>query len=445
MRVSTFEDRTWPIPSDKQFTRCNLPISDHHVHIVGAGLSGLAASIRCLDKGFRVSLYEATNHAGGRCRSFYDPQLKQIIDNGTHLILGGNPCVFEYLRAVGAVSLLKPAPGALPFIDLASGEKWSLRPGNTKFPLWLFMPGRRIPGTRLVDYKAIKRLSAAGGEDTLTKFVDVSSVMFERFWDPLCTAVLNTDAKDGSAKLISRMLEMTVLKGPAFARPFLAPAGLSAALIEPGLSYLRKGKINLKFRKRLKSIDLDHNRAGKMIFVDNTIALTQKDHIILCLPPHQIRSLLPIIEVPTDTRPILNVHFGLTEEHPLPEDAPFMGIINGTSQWLFRRANILSVTVSNASVFVEKDTDELVNLIWREISHIISCPKMPLPNHRVVMEKRATISQTPEQNALRPDSVTKWKNLYLAGDWTNTGLPATIESAVQSGQIAAETLSNSLT
>ena len=138
------------------------------------------------------------------------------------------------------------------------------------------------------------------------------------------------------------------------------------------------------------------------------------------------------------------MHYGLDEECPLPRNAAFIGVINGISQWIFRRGTTLSVTVSSAAALIDKDAEKLSDHIWQEVASVIGRPDIPQPPHRVIKEKRATICQTPAQIALRPDSVTRWKNLYLAGDWTNTGLPATIEGAIQSGRTAAENLINSL-
>ena len=421
-----------------------MPSADHHVHVIGAGMAGLAAAVRCVEKGLRVSLYESANQAGGRCRSFHDGVLDRTIDNGNHLLLGGNPCVFDYLKTIGASSLVTPAPDSFPFIDLTSGESWTLRPGSAKLPLWLFLPGRRIPGTRISDYHVLKKLSAAQDQDILTDYVDPTSTIFERFWDPLCAAVLNTDAHEGSAKLIGRMLDMTLLKGPTFARPFLMPTGLSAALVDPALAYLRQRRVHVALGTRIKSLGLREDRAAHLETGDRTTDLSPTDHLILCIPPHQVHSLLPEVQVPTATRPILNVHYGLDEECPLPRNAAFIGVINGISQWIFRRGTTLSVTVSSAAALIDKDAEKLSDHIWQEVASVIGRPDIPHPPHRVIKEKRATICQTPAQIALRPDSVTRWKNLYLAGDWTNTGLPATIEGADQSGQAAADNLLNSL-
>jgi uncharacterized protein with NAD-binding domain and iron-sulfur cluster len=117
-------------------------------------------------------------------------------------------------------------------------------------------------------------------------------------------------------------------------------------------------------------------------------------------------------------------------------------MIGSTSQWLFKRGDVFSVTISAADALAEQSNSDIATIVWREIAKVIGRDATRVPPVRVIKEQRATIAQTPAQNKRRPDSATKWQNLFLAGDWTNTGLPATIESAVRSGQKAAELLPN---
>lgn len=412
------------------------------VHIFGAGLAGLAAAVRCLETDLKVTVYEAANHAGGRCRSFHDTALDKVIDNGNHLIFGGNDAVFEYLRAIGADHKLQLAANTFPFIDLKSGESWALRPGSAKFPLWILFPNRRIPGTNLKDYAFIRKILTVSTDTVLTDHINSNNMMFKRFWEPLCTAVLNTDANEGSVKLMARMLELTFLRGPKFVRPFLTPDGLSATLVDPAIDYIIQRGGQIRFGERLRSIEVSRTRAESLVVGNQEFELAKTDHILLALPPSEVATLVPELTVPTETKPIINVHFRLNNCPSLPYHSHFVGVINGISQWVFRRRDILSVTVSNAVTLVDQDAEELAEKIWQEVAAIIDWKELSMPPHRIVKERRATISQTPKQNALRPDSATKWKNLHLAGDWTNTGLPATIESATQSGQIAAKTVLN---
>ena len=207
--------------------------------------------------------------------------LDRIIDNGNHLLLGGNPCVFDYLDTIGASRLVTPAPDHFPFIDLKSGEDWSLRPGS-ETPALAVLPGRRIPGTRISDYLVLKKLSSAQDQDALTDYIDPTSIIFERFWDPLCAAVLNTDAHEGSAKLIGRMLDMTLLKGPPFSRPFLTPHGLSATLVDPALAYLRQSQVHVEFGARVTSLNLRREPS------DPSRCWAQNDRALINGSPHSL-------------------------------------------------------------------------------------------------------------------------------------------------------------
>jgi hypothetical protein len=222
----------------------------------------------------------------------------------------------------------------------------------------------------------------------------------------------------------------------------LTKEGLSAALIDPAIAYLATKQVSPEFNTRLRTIDKKVERVQAITLDDQRIALGPEDGLILALPPNEISLLIPEIEVPTETRAIVNVHFRLDNPPILPNNAPFIGMIGSTSQWLFKRGDVFSVTISAADALAEQSSSDIATIVWREIAKVIGRDATRIPPVRVIKEQRATIAQTPAQNKRRPDSATKWQNLFLAGDWTNTGLPATIESAVRSGQKAAELLPN---
>jgi hydroxysqualene dehydroxylase len=147
--------------------------------------------------------------------------------------------------------------------------------------------------------------------------------------------------------------------------------------------------------------------------------------------------LLPGIVVPTEMSPIINAHYRLDASANLPGGTRLLGLIGGTAQWLIATGDVLSVTVSAADALVERPTDALAALLWRECATALGLAPLPIPPSRIVKERRATLRLTPQQEALRPAVATATQNLYLAGDWTQTGLPPTIESAIRSGSIAA--------
>jgi squalene-associated FAD-dependent desaturase len=409
------------------------------VHIVGAGLAGLAAAVRCSELGLRVRLSEAAPQAGGRCRSFEDATLGRVIDNGSHLILGGNTAIFAHLDSIGARDRLEPLDAArFPFLDLASGRRWTVRPGSARLPLWLLMPSRRVPGARVSDYWAMRRLIDAPRAARLVDYIDGASPMFERFWRPLSVAVLNTEPEEASARLIGRVLAETVLAGGRASLPYFARVSLSDALIAPALRLLDRAGAEVHFARRLRAFEMHGERVVRLRFVEDSSEVGAKEAVILAAPSWEAAELVPGLATPGATRPIVNGHFRVDARFTLAGNAPFLGLVGGLAQWLFRRGDVISATVSAADELVDEPAERIAELLWRDIKQAIGRVDLVQPPVRIIKERRATIAQTPEQDALRPGAVTRWRNLLLAGDWTDTGLPATIEGAVRSGRNAAE-------
>ncbi len=165
-----------------------------------------------------------------------------------------------------------------------------------------------------------------------------------------------------------------------------------------------------------------------------TLALGSDAAVVLAVPPRPAASLLPGLKTPTKFRAIVNAHFRFDPPKDLP---PLIGVVGGLVEWLFAFPQRLSVTISNGDRLVDMPREDLAQAIWRDICKV-SGVQGELPPWQIVRERRATFEATPEQNALRPGAATAFRNLFLAGDWTDTGLPATIEGSVRSGNRAAD-------
>ncbi len=210
------------------------------IHIIGAGLAGLSAAVRLAEQGRRVAVYEAAGQAGGRCRSYFDAGFGAVIDNGNHLLLSGNDAAIRYLTLIGgADKLLGPSRAEFDFADLATGERWTLKINEGRWPSWLFDPQRRVPATKPLDYLTAAPLMWAGRRKTVTDIIAGAGPLYERLWQPLILAALNTDPREGSARLAGAVMRNTLAKGGAACRPLVAE-GLSAAFIEPALSLSRR-------------------------------------------------------------------------------------------------------------------------------------------------------------------------------------------------------------
>jgi hydroxysqualene dehydroxylase len=404
-------------------------------HIIGAGLAGLSAAVRLCQSGARVIVYEATNLAGGRCRSYYDPQLGITIDNGNHLLLSGNRAALGYLETIGARDRLTgPASATFPFVDLATSERWTLRANDGRIPWWIFDRNRRVPGTRPRDYLSTLRLLRAAPGATIGDVISCKGPLYDRLLGPLLLAALNTEPPQSSAALAAAVIRETLVAGGRSYRPLFARNGLSAAFVEPALHFIEANGGSVVFSERLRGFTFEGARVSALDFGDLPVPLRAGDAVVLAVPPVVAASLIPDLVVPTEFRAIVNAHFRVTPPAAL---VPMTGIVNGTAEWLFSFANRLSVTISAGDRLLDTPREELAALIWREVAAVAGIAE-PLPPWQIVRERRATFAALPSQVAKRPGPRTPWDNLLLAGDWTATGLPATIEGSIRSGDRAAE-------
>ncbi len=408
------------------------------VHVVGAGLAGLAAAVRLASGGARVALHEAAPQAGGRCRSYHDAALGRIVDNGSHLMLAGNRDLHRYLEAIDAEDgLIGPEEARFPFLDMRTGERWDIHVDDTHRFSWLADPTRDVPGAGLHERLAVLRLAFTGRNATVKACLRETGSLWERFWEPMATAVLNTPPERASARLLKAALRESFAMGGAACRPLIAKESLAAALIDPALAFLGRHDVDIGFGHRVRAVELS-NRAEILRFTGFDRPLGPEDHVILALPPAQVADLLPGVPVPKGAHPIVNAHFAVPGRVRLPGDSMLLGLIGGTAQWLFLRDGIASITVSAADRLAEEPADTVAAGLWAETAKALGLAADPLPAHRVIKEKRATFSQTPAEIVKRPSAGTRWSNLHLAGDWTDTSLPATIEGAVRSGHMAAD-------
>lgn len=411
-----------------------------HVHIAGAGLAGLACALRLSGAGVGVTVHEAARHAGGRCRSFHEKSLDALIDNGNHLVMSGNSAAMSFLREIGAEDRLVGTGGArFPFLDLETGERWCVTPSRSRLPFWVFDKTRRVAGTRPADYLSILRMLKRHAGAAFTDIVPASGVLFERFWDPFIVAVLNTQPDRAAAELVTPVLWETFGKGADACRPLVARDGLSDTFVDPALTRLAARGAEVRFGDRVSELSFDISRVATLRCGDDDRALGADDMIVLALPAPVASDLVPGLETPGEHSPIVNLHYKIeTATGPLM-DSPFIGLTKGLAQWLFVRDDIASVTISGADDVVDWPADRIADRVWRDVANALGTPNDPQPPCRVIKERRATFLQSPDQVALRPPAQTQYSNLLLAGDWTDTGIPATIEGAIRSGFAAADT------
>jgi squalene-associated FAD-dependent desaturase len=409
------------------------------IHVIGAGLAGLSAAVTATGLGREVTLYEATGAGGGRCRSYFDTELGIRLDNGNHLLLSGNEAALAYINEIGARDRIAgPVRPIFPFMDLATGRKWTLRPSSGRIPWWLLFPNRRVPKTTVREYLPLRAIGRAWDDTVLTETMP-HHALYRSLLEPLSVAALNTRPHEALACLFGAVLRETLLKGGKACVPLLPKEGLSDALVEPAISTLRERGADILFSRRISGLVIDHGRVTALQTNEGKVVLGLDEAVVLAVPPWIAAELLPDVTVPNAFESILNVHFKLKVE-PAGEiaEAGFVGLVNGTAEWVFIKSDHVSVTVSAANHLIDQPADDLAITIWGDVAKALNLAAMEMPPFRVIKERRATVVANAAQEARRPGARTGIENLTLAGDWTDTRLPGTIEGAVRSGVTAVQ-------
>jgi squalene-associated FAD-dependent desaturase len=392
-------------------------------------MAGLAAALSLTEAAVSVTVHEAGPQAGGRCRSYFDKALGCRLDNGNHLLLSGNHATFAFLDQIGARDTLTgPATPMFPFMDLVTGERWTLRPNAGRIPWWMLMPKRRVPGMRLLDALPALGLHKARPDQTVADILRPGT-LYRRLLEPLAIAALNTPPTEGSARLLGAVVQETLAAGGQACIPAFPREGLSESFIDPAVAWLLARGATIRTGSRVGGLQTAGERATSL----DDITLGPDDAVILAVPAPVATGLLPGLDAPDRFQAILNVHYRIDAE---PGPAGFLGLVGGVAEWIFVKPGVVSITISAANSAADTPPDALAQQVWSDVRAALQL-NGPIPIYRVVKEKRATFAATPELEAKRPGIRTPLRNVVLAGDWTATGLPATIEGAIRSGRAAA--------
>ncbi len=400
------------------------------VHVVGAGVAGLAGTLALVLAGRRAMMHEAAPAPGGRARALPDGT-----DNGTHALLGANRAALRFLSAIGArEAWVEPEPEGLPVLDLADGSARQVALSPLRWIDAQSRPAGLSPGALL----ALLRLAAGGPDRSVAQALGAHPTLLRSLAEPLTVAALNTPAEEASARLLGTVLRR--LGRPGAARLFVAARGLGPDLAAPAVATLACHGAVLRAGRRLRAIAVQDGRAIALDFGEEKVALGPEDAVLLAVPPWEAARLLPGLPVPEAHAPILNLHFAHATEGPVR----FLGLLGGLAQWVLVRPGGVSVTVSAADAAIALPEEEIIRRVWPELRLAArrfrlegDWPPAP-PPARAVREKRAT-----PRHGLGPRPMPPrlpLANLALAGDWTLPDLPATLEAAVLSGEAAAAAL-----
>lgn len=267
----------------------------------------------------------------------------------------------------------------------------------------------------------------------------MESAVGKRLWAPLLTSVMNIDAAAADWPSARAVLLRMILGGAEAWQPWIAERGLGPALIDPALAEIRRLGGNIHFHRRLVGMATSGRRVERLCFAGNRDIAVGSAAVILALPAATAARLAEPALPAFGNRSIVCAHARLASGATgLPPGQPFIGVIGGTAHWIAQRGDVLSITASAADSLAQRPAEQIMASLWADVRRALPNDPGQPERYLVIKEKRATIAQTPAAMARRPGTATRFGNLALAGDWTATGLPATLEGAVVSGQRAVE-------
>ncbi len=448
-----------------------MGISNTQVAIIGGGCAGLSAAAALIEKGFQVTLFEASSQLGGRARTVLveNNSLMHLLDNGQHILLGAYRETLALLRKVGVdeEEMFMRVPLQINMHSPSVGSVFSLKSAN-------YLPS---PLNMLVGLIACKELSISELIAAIKFMVHLKSTRFqivgdkalEQFliehkqpaklitmlWEPLCLAALNTPIAIASTQIFLNVLNDSFSNDSLTSRKknsdFLLPRlDLSKIIANPIAHYIEQNGGKIKLNRRIRHLELEGDgfnlttRDGREFF----------SHVVIAVPAARVDKLIEAIPKLQNVykqvqsygyQPIYTIYLQYPADFKLP--SVMTGLSGTLGQWVFDRGQLcnqqglLAVIVSATGTHQLLSQDALALEVANEIHQAFPGTPKPLW-HKVIAEKRATFSCGP--NLARPTNKTLQPRLYLAGDYTYADYPATIEGAIRSGIACSNLIANNL-
>ena len=440
-------------------------MTDESVVIIGAGWAGLAAAVKLTEQGKKVALYESAKHVGGRARTVSFNGFN--VDNGQHLLIGAYTQCLSLMETVGVntKTALKRLPLQLTVIGKAKKQKGFnklvMQGPALPAPIHLLYALLTAKGLNLKDKIAAIKFGLAlkkahyhfsNDISVMALFIKTkqTETLIKQLWEPLCLATMNTPIDVASANVFMTVFRDAFTNKTHDADSLVPTTDLSNIFPNTAINYIKNngGKVYLK--SRVEKIDIDNNKVVSIKTKEkNEIKTHKTSQVIIATAPQNLTKLLAEHTKFKTTcnniekfkyEPIVTIYLHYSENVKLSQS--MTGLSNTHSQWVFDRSSLcqqdglISVVISSYGDHMTMDDDTLTHIVHDEIS-ILFMNKPTLINSFIIREKRATFACTVNINDLRPTNETKIKGLYLAGDYTDTGYPATLEGAVRSGVAAS--------
>lgn len=427
------------------------------VAVLGGGFSGISAALHACLNGDDVSLHESKSYWGGRSHSYTDAASGLVLDNAQHIFMG---CYHEslaivdllgvrdrldqqdnlslsYLSPGGRSARLTASPLPAPFHMLEALAKCEeLSCADRLSILWMGLV-LRLCGKPPEEMSVEAWLRKSGQSKGAIRLL----------WEPLCLAALNEPLPTASASLFYEVLARSLFGGRSASAIFLNRVGMSELLMPETRLFLEACGCSVHHRHHAESIRFNKGVAEKVTFRNGET--TEPDAIISALPHRALAVLLPEGDAFANTirriktSPIIGAH--VWTEAPITNDL-ITGFLDSPVQWLFNRTPkngrpLYTVIISGAYGLAHQTPAQISRLIETELERLLPASvRLKILRCQVYRSIDATPAARPGMESLRPGCLSPWPNLYLAGDWTNTGLPGTLEGASQSGRMASEAM-----
>ncbi len=429
------------------------------VVVVGGGFAGLAAAVRLAGAGARVVLLERRGVLGGRAYSFVDPESGAVVDNGQHLFMRCYTETLALLRTLGTADRIAFQPRLA--VDFVGPGGWQGRLDCPRLPppLGLLVGLGRLPGLSWSDRLRMLRVGAAAAAapeaalepltvDAWLAGLGQPAAARRLFWEPLTLAALNDLPQVASARWLVAVLRRAFLGGRGASDLGFPTVGLSTLYTGQAQAYVEGRGGAVRTRAAAAALEVAGDRVvavrvagagGGERLLAGAVVCAVPHHALLPLLPQALAAAPPFAGLARlGTSPIVSFH--LWYDRPVT-DRPFLGLLDSPLQWLFNRGSHITLVTSGARRLIDLGRAELTRLAAAELARLLPAASgARLVRAHVIKERYATPALPPGAGALRPGPRTPLANLVLAGDWTDTGLPGTIESAVASGHAAAALL-----
>jgi len=416
--------------------------------IIGGGLAGLTAASILSSKNLNVTLIESSPKLGGRTYSFIDRETDTVIDNGKHIMMGCYNETLSFIKLIGAVNNFDYQKNLfLRFLDKDKNQ-FQINASTSFYPFNLLFAIINYDALSLSDkiffILFLLKLPLFSKNSlrkiTVRKWLDKENQSLNAikcFWEILCVGALNTNLEKASALVFYEVLIQIFFKGNFASTIILPNYGLSESIIMPASLFLEKnGGIAIE-SETVKEI-IVKNRKVVAVKSDRNI-YDNFDYLISAIPIYALDKIISKktldINLELEYSTILNIHIWLNDNKLQDK---FYGLIDSPLHWIFAKEKHINIVISDANYLADKSKEEIIDIVIEELLKYTSIGRKDIRHYNIIKEKRATFVPAIETLNQRPNSKTSIKNLFLAGDWTNTDLPSTIESAVKSGRIAAE-------